>query len=66
MDFSIEDLANSLTLRNRLLLHHLMIGKQMNIDLIFDLFLLSLDMASFGMLFFALVFCSGLYSTTQL
>lgn len=41
MDFLIEDLVISLTLRNKLLLHHLMIGRQMNIDLIFDLFLLA-------------------------
>jgi hypothetical protein len=40
VDFSVEDLVGSLTLRNKLLLHHL-IGKQTNIDLIFDLFLLA-------------------------
>jgi hypothetical protein len=39
MDFSIEDLVNSLTLRNKILLHHLMIRKHAKIDLIFDLFL---------------------------
>jgi G:T-mismatch repair DNA endonuclease (very short patch repair protein) len=41
MDFSIEDVVNSLTLRNKLLLHHLMTGKQTNIDLIFDLCLIA-------------------------
>jgi hypothetical protein len=55
MDFSIEDLGNSLTLRNKLFLHHLMIGKQTNIDLLFDLFLLAFF--GYGKFWHAILHC---------